>query len=327
MSTPLVSVVTPFHNTVGLLERCIRSVLAQDHPNIEYILMNNQSTDGSDEIAESYAQQFPQIRLHHTRTLLTQPANYNFALSQIASDSKYCRLVQADDWILPNGVSSMVVLAEQNPECSLIASYWIRATQVEGSYLAPEVSTVPGVDVGRLLLRHGIHLFGSPSVVMYRSADVRSRNPDFFRIDRLHEDTDAALDLLLQGRFGFVHQVLTVLNVDVESVSGRARRFMPELVDSLTALEEWGPRFLDEGELLDTLAQRWERYYRALSRRHLLERVRRRRDDAFWQYQSDALALMGRRLDSSRINRAVIPAVWEKIANPIQELFAQARHH
>ena len=49
-----ISVVTPFYNTAPYLAQCIESVLAQTHRNFEYVLVDNQSTDGSAEIAASY---------------------------------------------------------------------------------------------------------------------------------------------------------------------------------------------------------------------------------------------------------------------------------
>ena len=54
-SEPLVSVVTPVHNTADYLADCIRSVLAQSYQAWEYVIVNNASTDRSLEIAESFA--------------------------------------------------------------------------------------------------------------------------------------------------------------------------------------------------------------------------------------------------------------------------------
>src|SRR5580704_19168470 len=172
-STPLVSVVTPFYNTRDYLAECIESVLRQTYTNWEYILVNNFSTDGSNEIAKHYADRYPdKIRLIHTDSFLNQVQNYNFALSQISPDSVYCKMVQADDWIYPECLQSMIEVGEAHPKVGFIAAYELERSWVSLDglpYPSPEVS---GREVCRLFFLNNINLFCSPTSLLMRSAMV-----------------------------------------------------------------------------------------------------------------------------------------------------------
>ena len=68
---PRLSVVVPFHSAVGQLETCVESLLAQTHPNLEVVLVDDGSVDGSAEVAERLARAHRSVRLvlsmHSTR--------------------------------------------------------------------------------------------------------------------------------------------------------------------------------------------------------------------------------------------------------------------
>src|ERR1700758_5550627 len=132
-SRPFVSVVTPFYNTAPYLAQCIESVLAQTYAEFEYILVDNCSTDGSTEIAESYARRDPRMRVIRCSEFVPQLKNYNRALAEISDASQYCKIVQADDYIFPQCLELMVQAFEQSKSIGLVSSYWLHGDVIAGS--------------------------------------------------------------------------------------------------------------------------------------------------------------------------------------------------
>ena len=150
-SSALVNVVTPFYNTKEYLRECIESVLRQKCDDWQYLLVDNCSTDGSSDIAREYQSRFPEkIRLIRTTSFLSQVDNYNFALSSISPDSKYCKVVQADDWLFPDCIKSMVEVAEADPTVGIVAAYELEGDEVRLDGLPFPSPRLSGLYVGRL---------------------------------------------------------------------------------------------------------------------------------------------------------------------------------
>ena len=226
---PFVSVVTPFHNTDDYLAECIDSVLAQTYHNFEYILDDNMSTDTSAEIARSYAAKDDRIKLVRTDRLLQQRENFNFALSHISRESRYCKLVLADDWIYPRCIEEMVRVADQHPDIGLVCSYRKVGLDIHGGGLEPDVEFLPGREAGRRHLLGPLFVFGTPTSVLYRSDLVRKR-AEFFAPYLFQADVDTSYDLLSESDFGFVHQMLSFSRDVPGSISGSRDRFNAEIL-------------------------------------------------------------------------------------------------
>ena len=310
-SGPLVSVVTPFYNTREFLAECIESVLRQTYPNWEYVLMDNCSTDGSSEIAAGYAGRYQdRIRLIHTNSFLPQVKNYNFALSCISPSSKYCKLVQADDWLFPDCIRSMVELAETHPSVGIVAAYQLEGDEVRLSglpYPSPEVS---GRDACRLYFLKGKWLFGSPTSSLIRSEVVRSKHPFYEERHAPFEDAHVCFDVLRTWNFGFVHQVLTYSRCDNESMLSRVRGFSFLLNSRFTILVEHGRDYLSAEEYVRCFKDAEREYFVYLTKSACA--LRHPATPEFWEFHRRGLTSVNYAFDWKRLARWLPRALIEK---------------
>ena len=154
-SQPLVSVLTPVYNGEKFLAECIESVLAQTYKNWEYILVNNCSTDRSLEIAQSYAKQDTRIQIKNNQHFVNARKNHNVAFRLISPKCKYCKVVQADDWLFPECILQMVQLAEANPSVGIVGAYILKDVEVVCDRLPYPSTVVPSREICRADLLAG----------------------------------------------------------------------------------------------------------------------------------------------------------------------------
>jgi glycosyltransferase involved in cell wall biosynthesis len=287
VSEPRVSVVTPVYNTAAYLAECIESVLSQTHQNFEYILTDNRSTDGSHEIALSYAQRDSRVRVLQNASFVSQLENYNGAFRQIDTSSRYVKLASADDILYPECLAQLVAVAEQHPKVGLVGSYFVTEEGPGGSGVPFGVTSMPGRQICRDMLLNGCFPLGTPTSVLYRADIVRSRS-DFYHLAGYHFDTETAYAILLDHDFGFSHQVSCFLRSDDASITGKRQSFHPNLLDLYVVLERYGPEVLGPEEFATRRAQVRGEYLRFLGRSALRGKGR-----DFWDYHRKGLSSLG----------------------------------
>src|SRR5512133_1046826 len=112
---PRVSIITPSFNQSKFLERTMLSVLGQDYPNLEYIVIDAASTDGSQEIIRSYADRLTYWVSEPDRG---QTDAINKGFSHASGD--ILAWINSDDTYAPGAIRQAVAFLQQHPEIGLV---------------------------------------------------------------------------------------------------------------------------------------------------------------------------------------------------------------
>jgi len=111
---PLVSIVTPTYNQATYVAETIESVLAQDYPNIEYLVLDDGSTDDTPSVLCQF-----NGRVHWERHAnIGQAATLNKGWQQCRG--KYLSYLSSDDRLLPRAISALVEAIESRPDVSVV---------------------------------------------------------------------------------------------------------------------------------------------------------------------------------------------------------------
>lgn len=116
----LVSVGIPTYNRVDRLRTAVESVLGQDHPEVEVVISDNASTDGTEEYARGLVDRHPG-RVRYLRNDENLGPTENFNLVRAACLGDFVMWLGDDDWLDPHYVSACVALLEDRPDAAMAA--------------------------------------------------------------------------------------------------------------------------------------------------------------------------------------------------------------
>lgn len=311
MDQPLVSILTPVYNGEAFLAECIESVLSQTYRHWEYVIVNNCSTDRTLEIAQSYAARDARIRVVCNTEFVNADANHNNAFRQISAQSRYTKVVSADDWLHADCVEKMVAAALARPSVGLVGCYQRSGPRVLWSTMPAGLEFLAGREAARMALLKGIHIFGPPTACLYRSDLVRKR-PSFFPHTRPHADTSVCYECMRDTDFGFVHEILCEERLHVGQQSSKLAGLLAGDLAYIEDLLVYGPVFLAEDELRARQQELLDGYYARLGRSLL-----RAKGVRFWEYQKDRLQEIGCPINWKHVATAALAEAWRELRHPL----------
>lgn len=125
---PVFSIVIPIYNTKQYLARCVASVLHQTFSNIEILLVDDGSTDGSAALCDAYAQQDSRVSVIHKENGGLSDAR-NAGID--AAAGSYILFLDSDDYLEPDACERLLPAAETGSD--ILVGKWIRDSAAPAS--------------------------------------------------------------------------------------------------------------------------------------------------------------------------------------------------
>jgi glycosyltransferase involved in cell wall biosynthesis len=204
------SVLVPVYNGERFLAECLDSILMQDFPDVEILVSDDHSSDGSAGLIEKYAALAPRIRWWRNPRRVGLTANSNICLRE--AKGEYIKFVHQDDKLLHPSALSKYVEALDNHSTAVLAG---SRQHVTGKKLPPAIFRFQdSLYEGRQMIRNCFelnnNLIGQPSLTAFRRmAAGRGFDERFVG----HMDFEMWCHLLEQGDYVHLNEPLATWRV------------------------------------------------------------------------------------------------------------------
>lgn len=264
---PLVTVITPAYNRASYLVETIESVLTQDYPRVEYIVLDDGSTDNTREVLQEYDGRV--VWETHPNMGETRTVNKAFGMAR----GEIVVVVNSDDPLLPGAIREAVDFMQSRPDILVAYPDWnwigpasevtghVQVREYDYAYMVGHHFCTPGP--GAFIRRRAIEMVGG-------------RDPSF----RYVADFELWLRVAAHGPFARIPRTLATFRVHPQSasVSDRGEQMAEEhvrLVDHVYS----APGLPPEALKVKRQAFAWANYVAAVTS----GRSRRRAARYYWR--------------------------------------------
>lgn len=192
---PIVSIVTPTYNQAEYLAETIESVLSQDYPNLEYIVIDDGSTDDTQEVLKRFEGQIFVDRHENIGQVRTLNKGWERA------NGTYLGYLSSDDILYPNALTQLVNAIQSDPERACV---FPNADLIDSSSRTIKRGVCREFDLAELVVRQECYI--GPGAIFRKSDFVRvgGWKPEL----RLAPDREFWMRLAQVGSFAMVDKSL-----------------------------------------------------------------------------------------------------------------------
>lgn len=196
---PLVSVITVVFNGKTHIEQCIKSVLAQTYSNIEYIIIDGASSDGTIELIKKYEAKITTF-ISEKDSGIYNAMNKGLKLAK----GEIIAILNADDYYYPETIQQLVDKFEES-KADVVYGNMTKLREFEGQEYLKEVT--PNIE----LMEQTMPIFHPATFI---KKEVYNEVGNFNESYRLSADYDLIYRIYKAGKhFEYLNQSLTVFRI------------------------------------------------------------------------------------------------------------------
>lgn len=193
MPNPLVSVIMPVYNREEMVSKAMDSILQQSYTNLEFIIVNDGSTDNTAKILHDYAAKDKRIQLHDFKQNLG--LGLARAFGNKMAKGQYIAIMDSDDIALEDRLQKQVDYMESNPSITLLGAC---AMRFQPGFDPVRMKMPMTDDLIKARLIYIDRCFVHPTV-MIRKQFLDDNNVNYSSDRRTDDDYDFYIKLMLKG--------------------------------------------------------------------------------------------------------------------------------